>query len=499
MPLYDSMQRGWLADPGGGLGSCKKRAGVVHLGTNIMKLAQSSSYTTVMKRVTTFLVGRAPIRWISGRSNTAFPGWVVLGLVAVSVSISALEIFSVWSEHRSLHSNEHHVPPAVAIPFPLPGLAAILLYILLAVVQPRLFPWPRWRIAYLFTIFLMALLLGLFVPPGLRLLGYIAMYGVVTHGRVTFGRMGGWLVGCMLALAFLLDVALMQWLALGFKPPATLLQFGIWFGGLLFVYAFTELGTQERSARLQGEKLVAELTLVQEELRAYAVRAEELATMRERTRVAREIHDTLAQGLAAIVMHLETGCAVFNEKPALARQHMERARTLASEHLTEARNSILELRADALDARSLPLALAALVAAWQPWEGALDGKATFHAHDIADDARFAPGVELACYRIVQEALNNAARHGHAHHADVELSIEADGLCLTVTDDGIGFDPATVYPSDEQGGFGIIGMRERVRLLNGRLEVISAPGAGTQVFAIIPLGVTDEIAEQALRS
>jgi signal transduction histidine kinase len=464
-----------------------------------MKSAHPATNTTIIKRVTAFLAARAP-RWrLLKRIDAAVPGWVALGLVAVSVCISALELFAVWSERWSGHFNEEHLrPPPTLIPFPLPGLVAILLFILLAVVQPRLFPWPRCRVPYLFALFVVTLGLGLFGPAPIRLLWYIAMYGIATHARVAFGRTGGWLVGGVLVLAFLLDVVLMAWLPLRIKLPTTLLQFSIWLGGLLFVYAFTELGTQERSARLRGEKLVAELTLAQEQLRADAVRTEELATMRERTRLAREIHDTLAQGLAAIVMHLETGGAVFNEKPGLARQHMERARKLASEHLAEARNSILELRADALDAQSLPLSLAALAAAWHPWEGAIDGKATFRANDIAEDAQFAPAVELACYRIAQEALSNAARHGHARHADIELSMEADGLCLTVTDDGAGFDLATVYPRDGIGGFGIIGMRERMRLLNGRLEVISAPGAGTQVFAIIPLGAIEELAEPVLR-
>src|SRR6266849_10231424 len=459
-----------------------------------MKSAHPATNTTIIKRAMTFLAARAPQWRLLRRIDAAFPGWVVLGLVAVSVCISALEIFTVWSERWSDHFNEKHFrPPPTLIPFPLPGLGAILLFILLALVQPRLFRWPRCRIPYLLTLFVVTLGLGLFGPPPFRLLGYIAMYGVATHARVAFGRIGGWLVGGVLALALLLDVVLMGWLSLGIRlPHTTLLQFSIWLGGLLFVYAFTELGTQERSARLRGEKLVAELTLAQEQLRAYAVRAEELATMRERTRVAREIHDTLAQGLTAIVMHLETGCSVFNERPGLARQHMERARNLASEHLNGARDSILKLRTDALDDQTLPLALARLTAVWRPWECAVDGEATFRAIDIPENTRFAPGIELACYRIVQEALRNAARHGQARHADVELSIEADGLCLTVTDDGIGFDPASIYPSNGTGGFGIIGMRERVRLLNGRLEVISAPGAGTQIFAIIPLAVSTTV-------
>src|SRR5260370_15182652 len=154
------------------------------------------------------------------------------------------------------------------------------------------------------AISVVTVVLGLFGPPPFRLLGYIAMYGVATHARVSFGRIGGWLVGVVLVLAFLLDVLLMGWLAIGVWPATTLLQFAIWLGGLLFVYAFTELGTQKRSARQRGEKLVAELTLAQEQLRAYAGRAAELPTMRERTPGAREIHNILAQALTATVVPL---------------------------------------------------------------------------------------------------------------------------------------------------------------------------------------------------
>src|SRR5215467_5423561 len=206
-----------------------------------------------IKRVAAFLTVHAPPWRIVRRINAAFPGWVLLGLVAISVSISALEIFTIFSERANFHFEEHFRPPP-AIPFPIPVLGAILLFILLAVVQPRLFPWPRWGVAYLYTLFFMTLILGLFGLPSLRLLGYIAVYGVAAHARVSFGRTGGWLVGGVLALAFLLDVALMALLFFVMKPGTTLLQFGIWFGGLLFVYTFTELGSQERSARLRGEK-----------------------------------------------------------------------------------------------------------------------------------------------------------------------------------------------------------------------------------------------------
>lgn len=262
----------------------------------------------------------------------------------------------------------------------------------------------------------------------------------------------------------------------------------VWTIGLLCLHIFTGIGVHERAARQRSELLIKELTQAQEQLRAYALRAEELATMRERTRVAREVHDTLAQGLAAIKMHLETSSKVFPETPAMAQKHLERARELAGEYLQETRTSILNLRTGVLRGRTLPVALSELVANWRPAAGT--HSATFCVSGSEkEDAVFwqtlSPAIELSCYRIVQEALSNATRHGQAQHIDVELSMERDELCLTITDDGVGFDPAALTPR-QAGGFGIIGMHERLKQLGGRLEIISAPATGTQVVAMIPL-------------
>jgi two-component system, NarL family, sensor kinase len=218
------------------------------------------------------------------------------------------------------------------------------------------------------------------------------------------------------------------------------------------------------------------------------LRVEELATMRERTRVAREVHDTLAQGLAAIKMHLETSSKVFPETPAMAQKHLERARELAGEYLQETRNSILNLRTGVLRGRTLPVALSELVAGWRPATGTHG--ATFCVSGSEKEGAvfwqtLSPAIELSCYRIVQEALSNATRHGLAQHIDVELSMEKEELCLTITDDGVGFDPVALVPR-QTGGFGIIGMHERLKQLGGRLEIISASATGTQVVAMIPL-------------
>ncbi|MDQ2905499.1 MAG: histidine kinase [Ktedonobacteraceae bacterium] len=176
--------------------------------------------------------------------------------------------------------------------------------------------------------------------------GYVALLRALRGGSATFHA---WVVLGLIAIS--VGVSLLEVLV------------GFWLAGLIFVQVFTGLGVEERAARLRSEELIKELTEVQGQLRAYAVRAEELATIRERTRVAREIHDTLAQGLAAIKMLLETGGAVFPERPELARQHMERARTLAGEHLHQARTSILALRSDALGGQPLSVALSVLAAA----------------------------------------------------------------------------------------------------------------------------------------
>jgi signal transduction histidine kinase len=355
----------------------------------------------------------------------------------------------------------------------------------------------------------------------------VFLYAIAAHARVTFSKKVSWLVEVLVLLIALLCLiigdhssthviagpdALLpsvgaykvtdsspsqflykqdQWSLqiplLGIKVGSVngFFQFGIWFLGLLCLHIFTGIGVHERAARQRSDALVKELTEAQEQLRTYALRAEEVATTRERARLAREVHDTLAQGLAAIKMHLETGTTVFYEQPELAYNHMELARKLAGEHLHETRVSILNLRTDALEGHTLPSALAKAALAWQP-----ERSAAFCVSGIAEEAPFwltlPPAVELACYRIVQEALSNAAKHGQAQHAEVELSLENNELCLTITDDGCGFDPATLYPGAQRGGFGIIGMHERLKLLNGRLEILSTPAAGTQVVAMLPI-------------
>lgn len=414
-----------------------------------------------------------------------------------------------------------------------PVAGTILLYLVLTFVQPGLFPWPRRRVAYLLTIGIIILAGSLLLPRVLPELitqfsFCIATYAIAAHARVTFRKRTGWLIEILVLLAVLLSLIVTsnqeyhktlamfdsitkattyksitvppddQWLLriplLGIQIGGTLqlFQAGLWLSGLICLHLFTGIGVRQRNAQQRSDALVEQLTQAQEQLRAYALHAEELATMRERVRIAREMHDTLAQGLAAMKMHLETGTTLFADHPDLSHQHIERARELAGAYLDETRNSILNLRADALDGRTLPAALASLASTWQTEQH----QATFCVSGLAPDnpcwQTLPPALELACYRIAQEALSNASRHGQARHVEIELSIEEGReICLTITDDGLGFDPTAIRSEKPGGGFGIIGMHERLKLLKGRLEILSTPGAGTQVVAMLPLTSVDE--------
>ena len=218
-----------------------------------------------------------------------------------------------------------------------------------------------------------------------------------------------------------------------------------------------------------------QLGIAVERSRLYA-RSARLAKIEERNRLAREIHDTLAQGLTAISLQLESADALIDDSPARAKESLRKALDLARTNLEEARRSVLDLRAAPLLDRSLPDALRALA----------ERIARDHGLPIAvraqgDVDRLPARVEAGVYRIAQEALNNVVRHAAARQVVVEVS-RADGrFRIMIQDDGRGFDPQAA-----SGGFGLVGMRERAHLLGGGLEVESAPGRGTRVILEVPV-------------
>lgn len=207
-------------------------------------------------------------------------------------------------------------------------------------------------------------------------------------------------------------------------------------------------------------------------------RSLELGAVKERNRLAREIHDTLAQGLTAISMQLETADLLLDSGHVdRSRQAVQQALRLARANLEEARRSVLDLRAAPLDGRSLPEALAALLREYQTrWHL----RTTLEV--IGANRPLPARVEAGLYRIAQESLTNVVRHAQAQAVAVKLSLTPDRVVLSLEDDGIGFDPAQTPAK----GYGLIGLNERAHLLGGALRLRSAPGAGTRVEVELPL-------------
>jgi signal transduction histidine kinase len=214
------------------------------------------------------------------------------------------------------------------------------------------------------------------------------------------------------------------------------------------------------------------------------------AVLEERTRLAREIHDTLAQQLTGIVLELEAADTLLNRgSEGRARSSVEKARELARSALQEARRSVWNLRPAPLSATGLVAAIGHEVEAWEERTGI---PARFKARAVPQHPSLSPTAEVALLRIGQEALSNAARHGHPEHVDVELRAHRQELVLSVSDDGVGFDPAASAPREDC--FGLDGMAERARNAGGTLTVVSSPGRGTTVTTRLPLSEPVAIAE-----
>ncbi len=220
------------------------------------------------------------------------------------------------------------------------------------------------------------------------------------------------------------------------------------------------------------------LSIAVERARLFA-RSARLGAVEERNRLAREIHDTLAQSLTATTLQLESADALLDagSSPEKAREPLLRALSLTQSNLEEARRSVLDLRAAPLEGRSLSRALRVLV---ERWEAETGTAARYRA--INGGRPLPPRVEVALYRICQEALTNVARHAEAGRADVQLVATPSQIRLVVEDDGRGFDVSNM-PEDRHG---LVGMNERAKMLGGRLEIRSNPGTGTRIEATVPL-------------
>lgn len=200
-----------------------------------------------------------------------------------------------------------------------------------------------------------------------------------------------------------------------------------------------------------------------------------LSALDERFRLARELHDTLGQGLAALILRLETLDALVDKglPTAQLKAQLAASAELARGTLRQARSSVQSLRSRESALPPLTQAIPALLAEMfgqLPCELSLTGA-----------ERLSPAMQQSVYRMLQELITNVHKHAAANRLEVMLAADAQGVTLRVQDNGRGFDPAAVPP----GHFGLLGLRERVHLLQGELRLHTAPGQGTEIVILLP--------------
>jgi signal transduction histidine kinase len=294
--------------------------------------------------------------------------------------------------------------------------------------------------------------------------------GTSQHGGVPSGSAGSWL----------------GWAAI------VLVNFGI-------ASLFTWAGWIREAERHVRRRAIDELTEANAKLEAslrenaglhaqLLVQAREAGIVDERQRMAREIHDTLAQGLVGIITQLEA--ADQAPHPRARRRHIDAAAQLARDSLAEARRSVQALTPTPLEQARLPEALADVALRWSTITGVMARATT-----TGEAKRMRPEIEVALLRTAQEALANVAKHARASQVVLTLSYMDDLVTLDVKDDGIGIGAPpsmgnghALRPGESTrgaGGFGLTAMRQRIEGLDGTLQIESAPGEGTTVAACVP--------------
>jgi len=215
-----------------------------------------------------------------------------------------------------------------------------------------------------------------------------------------------------------------------------------------------------------------QLEAAHQRLRRHAATIEQLATSRERNRLARELHDTLAHSLAGLTVQLEALRTLLAHDPAAAQQAADGILALARHGLEESRQAIQALRTDPVETLGLVGALQDMLQAFQARTGVqTDLSVAGQKPDLTNDEA------QSLFRIAEEALTNVERHAAARQVTVRLALGSDRVDLVIQDDGAGFEPAGVDPDR----YGLTGMRERAAMIDAALEVNSRPGGGTQVW------------------
>jgi len=231
------------------------------------------------------------------------------------------------------------------------------------------------------------------------------------------------------------------------------------------------LGAFDESDLAVLQALANQTAIAIENARLYE-QAQQVATLEERQRLARELHDSVTQSLYGVTLYAEAALRLLSSGEIdMAADHLGELGNTSQEALREMRLLIFELRPPVLEEEGLAAALIARLES-------VEGRAGLQTElKVEGEIQLSPKIESELYRIAQEALNNALKHAQGHSVTVALRQNQQNVALEIVDDGIGFDPKTVQ---KQGGLGLPGMEERVAQLGGKLTIESEAGVGTSI-------------------
>ena len=249
---------------------------------------------------------------------------------------------------------------------------------------------------------------------------------------------------------------------------------------IFFIAVVTQVKINEQHARENAETLTKQLETANRQLAEYASQAEELAATQERNRLAREIHDNMGHYLTIINVQLEAARVTLNSEPVRTMDALGKAQELTRKALSSVRESVAALRVSPVENRSLENAIAGLV------DESRSYGIPIHFSVIGESRLVGGKSGLAFYRAAQEGLTNACKHSRASCIDVELDFSKhDTIRLMVRDNGVG-------AADVSGGFGLIGIRERVHLLGGEFKLETQPDQGFCIEVILPVDSGDDL-------
>ncbi|PZO44137.1 MAG: sensor histidine kinase [Pseudanabaena frigida] len=375
--------------------------------------------------------------------------WILLGLVA----ITQILVVNKFNSPTDAVFNE----------------IGLLIFAVLGVAFPKA---PLHKLAYIIAEFALIFLLTLKGNISLFQLLFIVL--VIRNCVMLEGKLRSVVTGLALfsVLVCVTERMRSQSLLVQVDPDRTLLY---WVGfivmlGLLilFLQLLVESALSERKSR-------EELVVANSQLREYAIQIEELATVQERNRIAREIHDSLGHSLTGFNLHLEAALRLLQSDPEEAKQLLLEAKQLGSAALKDVRESVSALRSDPLEGRSLELAMRSLV---EEFQRSSRIASQLIIDDLINGNRYISlQLKTIIYRIVQESLTNISKHSEASFVNIDCQVRNQNLEVTIEDNGKGFDP-----DRNMSGFGLQGMRERVLAVSGNLEIETSDGNGCKIVA-----------------